>query len=237
MKEQIIEDAVKDAMTDYREGEDVEKLVRRACKTVANHFTAEQGDDDVVGRSELLISFSEYLHKRDLLNVVKEHIPIRVKLFLKRNYKPPTMKEPMKRPKREEFIIEYKNQQISPTMYVRTDWQQYSKALEAYIDHLTAEQGDNIRIKDVGNTPEFVNFLLRNALRHLDYDNRRILAESLHKRTQPQELTVIDWKEMRNNFFNKCTTETTREESGKKVNMAPHDLFEWFKREISEYVG
>lgn len=48
---------------------------------------------------------------------------------------------------------------------------------------------------------------------------------------------IIDWKEMRNNFFNECTTETPREESGKKVNMAPHDLFEWFKREISEYVG
>lgn len=48
---------------------------------------------------------------------------------------------------------------------------------------------------------------------------------------------IIDWKELRNNFFNECTTETHREESGKKVNMAPHDLFEWFKREISEYVG
>lgn len=48
---------------------------------------------------------------------------------------------------------------------------------------------------------------------------------------------IIDWKEIRNNFFSECTTETPREESGKKVNMAPHDLFEWFKREISEYVG
>jgi hypothetical protein len=47
----------------------------------------------------------------------------------------------------------------------------------------------------------------------------------------------IDWVEIRNNFFNECTTETPREEIGKKVNMAPHDLFEWFKREISEYVG
>ena len=47
----------------------------------------------------------------------------------------------------------------------------------------------------------------------------------------------IDWVELRNNFFNECTTETPREESGKKVNMAPHDLFEWFKREICEYVG
>ena len=35
--------------------------------------------------SELLISFSEYLHTRDLLNVVKENIPLRVKLFLKKN--------------------------------------------------------------------------------------------------------------------------------------------------------
>ena len=48
---------------------------------------------------------------------------------------------------------------------------------------------------------------------------------------------VIDWEEMRNNFFNECTTETPRKESGKKVNMAPHDMFEWFKREITEYVG
>jgi len=47
----------------------------------------------------------------------------------------------------------------------------------------------------------------------------------------------IDWVELRNNFFNECTTETPREELGKKVNIAPHDLFEWFKREILEYVG
>jgi hypothetical protein len=47
----------------------------------------------------------------------------------------------------------------------------------------------------------------------------------------------IDWDELRNNFFNECTTETPREDSGKKVNIPPHDLFEWFKREISEYVG
>jgi len=51
----------------------------------------------------------------------------------------------------------------------------------------------------------------------------------------------IDWVELRNNFFNECTnectTETLREESGKNVNIAPHDLFEWFKREITEYVG
>ena len=46
----------------------------------------------------------------------------------------------------------------------------------------------------------------------------------------------IDWVELRNNFFNECATET-REELGKKVNIAPHDLFEWFKREILEYVG
>lgn len=52
-----------------------------------------------------------------------------------------------------------------------------------------------------------------------------------------EDKTNIDWAELRKNFFTECTTETSREESGKKVNIAPHDLFEWFKREISEYVG
>jgi len=47
----------------------------------------------------------------------------------------------------------------------------------------------------------------------------------------------VDWAKLRDKFFNECTTETPREEFGKKVNMSPHDLFEWFKREISEYVG
>lgn len=34
---------------------------------------------------ELLISFSNYLKVRSILNVVQENIPIRVDLFLKRN--------------------------------------------------------------------------------------------------------------------------------------------------------
>lgn len=47
----------------------------------------------------------------------------------------------------------------------------------------------------------------------------------------------INWTELRNAFFKECTTETPREESGKKVNIAPHDLFEWFKKEILEYIS
>lgn len=39
----------------------------------------------------------------------------------------------------------------------------------------------------------------------------------------------IDWKSLRQRFFKECTTETPRENEMKKVNVAPHDLFEWFK--------
>jgi len=46
----------------------------------------------------------------------------------------------------------------------------------------------------------------------------------------------IDWNELRTNFFNECTTEMPRELNLKKVSLEPRDLFEWFKKEISEYV-
>jgi hypothetical protein len=39
----------------------------------------------VVGQSEQLISYSNYLHKRGLLNVRKDNIPTRVKLYVKRD--------------------------------------------------------------------------------------------------------------------------------------------------------
>jgi len=46
----------------------------------------------------------------------------------------------------------------------------------------------------------------------------------------------IDWTALRVNFFKECTTETPKNESGKKLNMSPHNLFEWFKLEINEYL-
>ena len=68
---------------------------------------------------------------------------------------------------------------------------------------------------------------------------KEIMSEEKKKPTSLQYGVIprIDWDDLRNNFFNECTTETPREEAEKKVNMAPHDLFEWFRREISEYVG
>jgi hypothetical protein len=42
---------------------------------------------DVTRDNEILISFSKYLHKRGILKVVEENIPIRVKLFLNRKTK------------------------------------------------------------------------------------------------------------------------------------------------------
>ena len=44
----------------------------------------------------------------------------------------------------------------------------------------------------------------------------------------------IEWNELRENFFN----ENTDVEKGKlpKINITPHHLFEWFKKEINEYL-
>ena len=69
------------------------------------------------------------------------------------------------------------------------------------------------------------------------YAQCELVTTKLKLKVMSKKYKHIDWVELRNNFFNECTTETPREESGKKVNMAPHDLFEWFKREIFEYVG
>lgn len=48
-------------------------------------------------------------------------------------------------------------------------------------------------------------------------------------------LEGIDWKELRKKFFDECTDHI--EKDGIKyplVNIAPNDLFEWFKKEIQK---
>jgi len=41
------------------------------------------------------------------------------------------------------------------------------------------------------------------------------------------------WKILREQFYKECTTETPKNILLKKVNLAPHDLFEWFKTNIN----
>jgi len=64
-------------MANYRIEQFIEDLIEKEKEQLRLHIVRQQ--------SELLISFSNYLHKRGLLNIVKENIPTRVKLFLKRN--------------------------------------------------------------------------------------------------------------------------------------------------------
>ena len=49
----------------------------------------------------------------------------------------------------------------------------------------------------------------------------------------------INWQKVREKFFNECTDEITRNYTGtqtqmRKINVAPHDLFEWFKRNLQK---
>jgi transposase len=41
-------------------------------------------------------------------------------------------------------------------------------------------------------------------------------------------------QELRDKFFKEWTTETPRENEHKKVNLAPHDMFEWFWNNFSD---
>jgi len=48
-------------------------------------------------------------------------------------------------------------------------------------------------------------------------------------------LEGIDWKELRNRFFNECTIKDNSEEIVKiKIDICPHNLFEWFHIAILE---
>jgi hypothetical protein len=43
----------------------------------------------------------------------------------------------------------------------------------------------------------------------------------------------IDWKKIRNDYFNECTyRQFPINKNSVKINMAPHDLFEWFKSKV-----
>lgn len=48
------------------------------------------------------------------------------------------------------------------------------------------------------------------------------------KSTEAPDFTT----ELRDKFFRECTTETPKERGLKKVNMTPHNLFEWFKSNL-----
>jgi hypothetical protein len=46
----------------------------------------------------------------------------------------------------------------------------------------------------------------------------------------------INWKQLREKYFKECTHNpmpiSTNTDNPIKINMAPHDLFEWFKRNV-----
>jgi hypothetical protein len=43
----------------------------------------------------------------------------------------------------------------------------------------------------------------------------------------------IDWNKLREEYFNECTyRQFPIEKNSVKINMAPHDLFEWFKSKV-----
>lgn len=51
-------------------------------------------------------------------------------------------------------------------------------------------------------------------------------------------ITDKQWKELRKKYFDECTFKLSGEIKDillPKVSMNPHDLFEWFKKEIEKF--
>lgn len=63
------------------------------------------------------------------------------------------------------------------------------------------------------------------AYRH---DDAIFLCDKLNDEPQ-QEVNDINWTELRNRFYDECTKKDGRMI---KIDLAPHDLFEWFKNKI-----
>lgn len=48
------------------------------------------------------------------------------------------------------------------------------------------------------------------------------------------KLFDTDWKSLRNKFFKECTQKDTVDGQKVRIDYAPHDLFEWFKKELGK---
>jgi hypothetical protein len=57
------------------------------------------------------------------------------------------------------------------------------------------------------------------------------ILSSQSQEPKQREVSEFDWNELRDSFFFNCTTfkEAKKNNTLCRVNIAPHDLFEWFK--------
>jgi hypothetical protein len=70
---------------------------------------------------------------------------------------------------------------------------------------------------------------LRGALEELKFIEQKLIDQS--QEPKQREVSEFDWNELRDSFFFNCTTfkEAKKNNTLCRVNIAPHDLFEWFK--------
>ena len=65
-----------------------------------------------------------------------------------------------------------------------------------------------------------------------------LVIRKLKKMVDVSDNIVIDWKKIRNEFFSECVEQRIVKENGafvdahRWINLAPHDMFEWFKKKI-----
>lgn len=92
--------------------------------------------------------------------------------------------------------------------------------------HVTIVTKDNLQKGD------FAKFL-NGKWYYNNSEEGDVITEWLEESPATPSLPVApDWTVIRNSFFLECTAQNS---IVPKVDMAPHDLFEWFKNAVSEY--
>lgn len=78
---------------------------------------------------------------------------------------------------------------------------------------------------------------LYNMVEEMDYNDLIQLLIEFQQRLLQQtdvsgSLPQVDWKVLRQKYFSECVVKDTVDGPKLRIDYAPHDLFEWFKREI-----
>lgn len=83
---------------------------------------------------------------------------------------------------------------------------------------------------------QFYNYGQSLGISTNDMQRLMSLAKDVIKNEHELQLAPTDWAKLRENFFKECTEEyeTQRCVVGTRISLAPHDLFQWFLKNIDK---
>jgi hypothetical protein len=103
----------------------------------------------------------------------------------------------------------------------RICYEKKGDCIERKCQFFSTRKADNLlsKVKEAPDTFEEVESVYRNAV--CDANN-----------VSEQSMLRVDWEKLRDEFFKDCTNYIGGGGQLRKVNISPHDLFDWFKNKL-----